>query len=107
MLKAKYRGISRKNVERTQRKGRVFGNGLFKIWTLSKKEGSVQFALIISKKLSKKATERNKLRRRIYEIIGTNYTGWENQATIVISAKHACMDVGVDELKKHLMQLLR
>lgn len=66
----------------------------------------MQFALIISKKVSKRAVVRNKLRRRIYEIIRNNYTGWENSLNVVISVKQVCVEASFEELKKNLLHLL-
>ena len=115
MLKKQYRGLSRKVIDKTLRKGKTVGNRFFKAWVLSKKqdlsapsalEPHTQFALIISKKVSKKAVVRNKLRRRIYETIRTHYTNWENSQIIVISVKHICADSSFDELKTNLLHLL-
>jgi ribonuclease P protein component len=109
MLKKQYRGLSRKVIDRAIRKGKTAGNRFFKAWILPKEEGDegVQFALVISKKVSKKAVVRNKLRRRIYETIRTDYTGWENPQIIVISVKQVCVDSSFDELQENLLHLLK
>ena len=126
MLKKQYRGLSRKVIDTAIKKGRTAGNRFFKAWILSKKqdlsapevlslskdsarpapEPRSRFALIISKKVSKRAVIRNKLRRRIYETIRTHYTDWENSQIIVISVKQICVDSSFDELQKNLLHLL-
>ena len=121
MLKKQYRGLSRKVIDRAIRKGKTAGNRFFKAWTVKTKdlpapaarpapsapEPRTQFALIISKKVSKRAVVRNKLRRRIYETIRTHYTSWENPQIIIISVKSICAEATFDELKTNLLHLLR
>jgi ribonuclease P protein component len=107
MLKKQYRGLTRKEVAYAQKKGKTIGNRFFAAWVLKKKERPVQFALIISKKVSKKAVERNLIRRRIYEIIRTHYTDWETPQIIIISAKQVCVDASFEEIKENLLHLLK
>jgi ribonuclease P protein component len=113
MLKKAHRGISRKDIVLIQKKGRTIGNRLFKAWVLGKelqepnqKQGT-QFALIITKKTSKRAVTRNKLRRQIYEIIRSNYTDWAENRYCVISVKSTCLEVTFQELTKNLLHLLQ
>ncbi|RJR30985.1 ribonuclease P protein component, partial [Candidatus Parcubacteria bacterium] len=46
--------------------------------------GYNRFAVVVSAKISKKATVRNKIRRRIYEILRINLTRMENGYDMIV-----------------------
>src|SRR5690606_20531225 len=65
-----------------------------------------RFAVIISKKVLKKATERNRLRRRIYEVIRTNELHKHTSYDVAISVFAAnLLTLSHDELSKNVIDL--
>lgn len=77
MLKKEYRLSKRKDFEEIKAKGKLKNGKLFSVVgdMVPTKIGSVptkQFAVVVSKKISKKAVERNQIRRKMYLTIGKN-----------------------------------
>lgn len=66
MLPKKNRIKNKKDFEATFKKGRVFRKNFFILRALKNGLGGCRLAAVISKKVSKKATERNKIRRMIF-----------------------------------------
>lgn len=64
MLTKKHR-LSKKGIEKVKSSGRYFHTPFFTIAYLSGQKTSSQFAFVISKRVSKKATIRNKTKRLI------------------------------------------
>jgi len=54
------------------RRGKRVSDKFFQFRYLLNKSATCRFSLVVSKKVSKKAVERNAIRRRIYEAIGQN-----------------------------------
>jgi ribonuclease P protein component len=72
MLPKNNRLKKKKDIERVFKKGRSFREDFLIFKTLENDLGYCRFAFIVSKKVSLKATERNKIRRRLSEIIYPN-----------------------------------
>lgn len=72
MLARRYKIGSKPRVLHILGKGWVFHAGVFYFRRLPNGVGYPRFSLILSKKISRKATERNKVRRRVYEAIRKN-----------------------------------
>lgn len=71
MLKKENRLKKKRDFERVLQKGRGYkGDSLF-LKVIKNEEAEARIGIIVSKKVSKKAVERNKLRRRIREIVRT------------------------------------
>lgn len=66
-----------------------------------------RFAVVVSKKVSKRAVYRNRIRRRIFEVIRTEFTdldtAWDVSITVFSSE---AITLPADELKAEVMQLL-
>lgn len=60
-----------------------------------------RFCAIVSKKLAKKAIERNRLRRRIYEIIRLNWNRLPQKCyDVVVLCRHSAMKTDKSALEK-------
>ena len=110
MLKKINRGLKRKDFEVSRKEGRVYQSPLFGVSvvksspsavaddpSLTRRVEPVQIGFIISKKISKKAVERNKIRRRLGEIIKNKLPVGHK---IVILAKKNILEANMDDLKK-------
>lgn len=71
MLKKEERISSKKEFAEVKEKGRLVATPLFSIIFI-KKEAERKFAAIVSKRISKKAVERNQIRRRLMEAVRLN-----------------------------------
>jgi len=73
---------------------------------LKVEKGSTRFALVIGKKVDKKATVRNRIRRQIYEIIRLNYKNWEKPFWVVVLVHPNIFEKTYLELEEALVPLL-
>ncbi|MCS7183857.1 MAG: ribonuclease P protein component [Patescibacteria group bacterium] len=99
MLKKKFRltDFDFKNFFKGQRKR----NNLFLVYKL--RANSKKFAILVQKKIIKKAVERNKIRRQIYDIIRKNLANLENGYYLIIPQKKE----SYQNLKNELLKLLQ
>jgi len=68
-----------------------------------KQKGEKKFALIISAKIAKKATERNKVRRRFFRAIEESF--WKTEGRFLFLAKKPILNMDVEDLKKEIEYL--
>ena len=71
MIARKYR-LNRENIDFILKKGKLLKSRFFLIRIVQNSLEFNRFALIVSKKIHKKAVDRNKLRRQIFESIRLN-----------------------------------
>ncbi|MDQ2973719.1 MAG: ribonuclease P protein component [bacterium] len=106
MLKKANRFYGRVSLLRVFRKGRVIRNGITNLKFAPNSNGSKKVAVVVSKKVSKHAVVRNRIRRRVYEFIRLH----ENQlepGDYVISVFDACLaDCSSAVINKELSNLL-
>ena len=70
---------------------------------LKKNKGKSGFACVVSKKVSKKAVLRNKLRRRCYSAIRKNLPYIKEGYFFIILLKGSAAGLSISELEKNLM----
>ena len=66
MLASKYRFHGRGSIMHTFRRGQVHRSSALQIRVFAKKSGGPKVAVVVSKKVDKKAVVRNRIRRRIF-----------------------------------------
>jgi len=64
------------------------------------------FAVVISTKISKKAVQRNKIRRQVYEIIRLHFGKIKKSYQIVFFAKPGILNLKYQEIEKEVLGLL-
>ena len=69
MLKKIYRFSGSKSLQKVKDKGTLIKGNLMMIKFIVDEVDDVKFAVVVSKKISKKAVTRNKISRRIYESV--------------------------------------
>lgn len=69
MLNKKNRIKNRQVIEKLFKKGHLYKNRFFVFKYEEARENTSQFAVSVSKKILKKATQRNRLRRQMYEAL--------------------------------------
>ncbi len=72
---------------------------------LDKKDKDLKFGTIISKKISKKAVERNKIKRRLMEVLGRNLEKFDEGKRILFLAKKEVLDIKPEGIEKELKKI--
>lgn len=107
MLAKKYRFHSRGGVRYTYAHGKTIRTPKFSLIYNDNPRGFQRFAVVVSKKVEKSAVSRNRIRRRIYEVIRTELEGYKlkrDHIFIVYSKDALTMDF--KELKEQIHSLL-
>lgn len=91
MLKSLYRFHRRNAVQRVHRKGRQVRGTQLSLKHLENRSTSSRLAVVVSKKVDKRAVVRNRIRRRVYELVRKNWSQLEPGHDIVISVFDASL----------------
>lgn len=109
MLSKKNRFYGQGAIRYINRKGRPLRSQLFTIkYVRSRQPHEFRVAVVVSKKITKSAPKRNRIRRRIYEIMRTDascYLKGNDIVILVFSDKIATMPH--KELKDSLLQTIK
>ena len=73
MLNHKYRFHSRGGVRYVYKKGKTVRNPKMSLVFVENTRGFTRVAVVVSKKVEKTAVKRNRIRRRIYEVVRLNF----------------------------------
>ncbi len=107
MLSKKYRLQKDKDFDLVFKKGRNLGSE-FLFLKLRKNDLEIsRFGFILSKKISKNATVRNKIKRRLREIIREELSNIKSGFDIVIVAKPTIVQKDYSEIRGVVGRLLR
>ena len=105
MLKKQHRLAKTKDVQKTFARGRGFFNPLFSVKFFRKTTPGIRFTVVVSTKVSKKAVDRNRLKRITREFIRLNISNF-TQGDYVISLKPLVKKVPEKEYLEKLSSLL-
>ena len=106
MLNKKYRITKKEDFTEINKKGKKIGSSHFIIKFTQNSLGYSRYGIIISTKISKKAVERNKIKRQLREIIRINYDTLPQGYDIVIYTKKNICNVLFHELEKEILKSL-
>lgn len=85
--------------------GDVFGNKTFVMYYLKNMMETNRLGIVVSKKISKKAVVRNKIKRRIKEAYRLNEDSFLLGYDFIIIAKGSCAEEKYSHLEKSLKHL--
>lgn len=108
MLPKKNRLQKKKDINDAFRKGKTKSNSFFVIKLKNNCLRDWRFGFIVSQKISKKATVRNKIRRRLHGIINNklkNPTSREGGMDVLVIARPGLEKEGFSETEKSLLDL--
>ncbi len=88
------------------KKGRVFYSENLSLRILKKNSNINRFAVIVSKKVSNKATKRNKLKRRLRELLKKYENRLPKGVDMVIYTKKELLELNFKELEKNIKKIL-
>ncbi|MFA6918818.1 MAG: ribonuclease P protein component [Patescibacteria group bacterium] len=107
MLAQKYRLVRKSDFDLVFKNGKkAFGRLFFVRFTPNKLENS-RFAVVISNKISKKATVRNRLRRQVREILRLNIDKFEQNIDAIVNILTPSLGCEYEELEKELIELFK
>jgi len=102
MLARRSRLQKSQDIDVVVRRGRRHSTLPLMIWALQKPQGPFRAAVLCSKKVDKRATGRNKIKRRIREAIRTTLPSRFPTLDLVVSAKPAVKDLTTSDLRELL-----
>lgn len=105
-LSRKFRLSNSSEIKRVFRRGRSLNSELFQIKFLPIEIDISKFAIIAGSKVSKKAAVRNKIKRRLSEIIRLNISKIKQGFLVVVVAKPKTADREFKHLREDLMNNL-
>lgn len=106
MLPASFRLYKRSDFKHLFANGRVIYNQYFNIRYIKNNEKNSRFAILVSKKVSKKAVKRNRLKRVIREIIRLNLDNIYQGFDYCIILKPKILEIKSLVLKEELLKFL-
>lgn len=104
MLKKELRLGKRRDFEEIKRKGILRKGECFSV-IAGNIVGLKRFAVVVSKKISKKAVERNLIRRKIYRIIGKNMNIFPDNFAGIFLVKKNILNKSEEEMEKCLKSI--
>lgn len=106
MLKKDNRLSGNKQIKEVFEKGKMRQSPLFGVLYIKDKNpavaGQVKFGIVVSKKISKKAVERNRIRRKIYEEVGEILPKVKEGLRVVFLVKKTILEASDEEIKKEV-----
>lgn len=105
MLKKVYRITKDKEFQTIYRRGRFQSTALFSLHYLPSRNGVSRIGIVVSKKISKKAVERNKIKRQVRAIASEIHKSLNNNFDIVIAVKKPALEANFEEMQKTLKHM--
>jgi ribonuclease P protein component len=106
VLKKINRICSRKEFGEIKKEGKLLGFSSFGALILKKEDKEKKFGFIISKKISKRAVDRNKIKRRMAEVIKKNFGKFEDGIRVVFLAKKEILNKKITEIENEISKLI-
>ena len=103
MLSSPHRLAKDRDIKRVLVRGRSFFSPLFRIRLLANGTGPSRFAIVVSSKVSKKATVRNTVRRRLTEIIRLNLAAIKPGYDVMVTVSNRALPAGYHKLETQLL----
>jgi len=107
MLAKKYRLAKEKAFKRVYQKGKFFFTSNINLRFAKNQEKNSRFGFVISKKISKKATIRNRIKRQLSEIIRKNLKSIVKGKDIVIKVKKPYIEKDFNQKEQILVKIFK
>lgn len=107
MLKQPHRLVKNSDFTRVLHKGRYTSTQFFLLKYFPNNQPQSRFGFVISAKVSKKAVERNLLKRRLREIIKHNLKTIKDGYDVVFLAKKNAIQLTFAQLQNEVLKMLR
>ena len=107
MLSKKYRFHSRGGVRYVYQKGKTVRSPKMSLIFADNTRGFTRVAVVVSKKTEKLAVNRNRIRRRVYEVIRKNFEYLPKKKDyIIVVFSNSVLKMPFDELEKIVGELV-
>jgi len=103
MLNKRNRISDRRIIQKLFTKGNLYRDKYFVFKFISSNSPDSQFAVVVSKKISKKAVRRNRIRRQVFEAIRLNLKT-ENNITAIVIAKANAQEAKYQKINDSIVQ---
>lgn len=107
MLKRNNRIFSRKEFEEVKVAGYLYRGGLISGLILKKNDKEKRFGIIVSKKISKKAVERNKVRRLVYLAVRENMEKFSEGLRVIFLVRPEIINKKYEEVGAEMLNLVQ
>lgn len=107
MLNRENRIRTKKEFAEIKSEGRILYSPLFGFLSCKKNDNEKKFGFVVSKKISKKAVERNKIRRRLVDIILNNMDRFEKGIRVVFLTKQEILGKTREEIEKEVLKFVK
>jgi ribonuclease P protein component len=107
MLPAKNRLVKRKDFEIVHRSGKFFSLSLLALKVCANGQAQTRVGLVVGIKFSKKAVERNRIKRQLREIVRLNLDKMKPGFDVVLIVKKTREEPDFTELTGLVLDLLR
>lgn len=107
MLKKINRISRRKEFLEIKNKGKIINSPLFGAISLVDETQEIKFGFVISKKISKKAVDRNKIKRRMSEVLIKKIDKFKLGTKIVFLAKKSLLGAKIQEIEIEIDKLIK
>lgn len=107
MLTSKNRLTKKKDFDHLKVNGRSAQNTFFRLKYLVNSLPTSRIAVVVSAKISKKAVDRNRLRRQTLEVIRAQIAQLKNHYDILIWVKSKALGQGYQVLEKEILSLFK
>jgi len=97
----------RSDFEVVKEKGRLYQSPLFGMLVMNQNVGGVKFGFLISKRISKRAVDRNRIRRLMAEAVRFNLKEIDKKVWLVFLVKKKMLSVKQDEVKREMENMMR
>lgn len=106
MLAKKFRLKKEKNIKKVLSEGRFFKNDYLKLKVKENKLGRSRFATPVGLKVSKKAVDRNKIKRRLQEALRLKWERIKQGFDVLLMVERPIFEKTYQEIDQDLTELL-
>ena len=106
VLKRENRIRSKREFLEIKNKGRILYSPLFGFLVYKENDDLKKFGFVVSKKISKKAVDRNRIRRILSEVVRKNLEKFENGTRIVFLTKQEILGKKMEEIETEINKFL-
>ncbi len=107
MLPKKHRLLIDEDFQAVFKKGRSFFSPIINIRYFKNKSELFRFGIVVSNKVSKKATIRNNIKRRLRAVIRKHFDEIKPSFDCVVIAKPAILNSSYKEIEETVLKLLK
>lgn len=107
MLSRKLRLRKRQDFDSVYKKGKSYSCKYLKVYVLNTDLPQQRCGFSISKKVSKKAVERNKLKRQLSFVLREELKSLKNGMDIVFVVRGVILELSFDDIKYNVKELLK